>query len=189
MQEATVRFEARLHAAAAMYVQGLHTLPAGSEAAQVAAATSTGALEDEVMEVEAAHAVLPLDMPAAQVDTPQHDSVLDVNLERLGSLGSSLCSYTALITLHARSNQLTRLAGETTVPSRLCKAMASSHWTTVCIGCSGISEAQQLLELQGQHISAPWSACTWATLAPSNLTVVCIRLLSKCLKQWLDSQG
>lgn len=123
MQEATVRFEARLHAAAAMYVQGLHTLPAGSEAAQGAAAASTGALEDEVMEVEAAHAVLPLDMPAAQVDTPQHDSVLDVNLERLGSLGSSLCSYTALTTLHARSNQLTSIAGETTVPSRLCKAL------------------------------------------------------------------
>ena len=118
MQEVTLRFEARLHAAAAMYVQGLHTLPAGSEAAQVAAAASAGALEDEVMEVEAAHAVLPHDMPAAQDDSPQYDSFLDVNLERLGSLGSSLCSYTALTTLHARSNELISIAGETTGGAR-----------------------------------------------------------------------
>lgn len=93
MQEVTLRFEARLHAAAAMYVQGLHTLPAGSEAAQVAAAASAGALEDEVMEVEAAHAVLPHDMPAAQDDSMHYDSFLDVNWSGRDPWGA-LCART-----------------------------------------------------------------------------------------------
>ena len=146
MQEVTLRFEARLHAAAAMYVQGLHTLPAGSEAAQVAAAASAGALEDEVMEVEAAHAVLPHDMPAAQDDSMHYDSFLDVNLERPGSLGSSLCSYTALTTLHARSNELISIAGETTVVQGVGLITFNN---SVHQMFRQVSEVQQSLDLQG----------------------------------------